>query len=75
MVNREFKTSREWYLLDTDRDIVGAHGWNRTLNSNHDDWFVEKITHEEYIKRRNLSSVTEYMKNNHAVPFDYTLND
>jgi hypothetical protein len=71
MNSETLKTSKEWYLLDTDVDIVGADGWDTSANTSHYDWFFEKITKIEYLNRRNKSSIIEYMKNKHAVPFAY----
>lgn len=62
------RTSKEWYELDKLLDILDADGWNRS-SVDHSDWFIEKISYQEYMKRRSICTIGNYMSNGHRDPF------
>ena len=72
-VNQD-RTSHEWYELDFSCDIIAPDGWNNLEKNNNIwfNWFSVKISKDDYIFRKNSSSISGYMSetSNHCCPFE-----
>ena len=64
-----YKTSHERYLKDKEYDILDPIGW-KNLNDSINYWYNAAIDENKYKSLRSESTVTEYMKNKHKVPFE-----
>lgn len=67
----ELKTSYQWYLEDSQVDILDADGWREPKLNALDQlnyWFTKPILYSEYCSRRNKSTITYYSKK-HKSPF------
>jgi hypothetical protein len=55
--NKELKTSEDWQKLFNTIIVLDPDGWDRK-NFKY-SWYEEKITEDEYFKRRDNSTIRE----------------